>query len=460
MATVTWIGNAAAVKQIDTITVADVWTAADTVTLTVNGKDLVVTIGADTSTTQVATAIRDAWNATSRLDSEGATDATSNFGGQECGEYAEATASIDPDAPSVVRITANRAGIPFTLSVTENTAGTGTAAEATAQAATGPWYWDNGDNWDGGAAPSNDDIVIFRDSAVPTKYGLPNASKEVTLFVHQSFTGIIGLPEYNTENPSKPYKEYRQRYAKFDEAGSGSAVTHVFGIGEGNGSPMINVWFATSTLTTSANVYGTGTPQPGMGPRALNILIDNGAGGGGTLTVVRGSVYSGEQFGSKPSFATYNIGYTNAPASDVDLYIRNHNANVTLNQSGGTLLFVEDTTLGGSASRTLNAYGGRSVWRDIQSSGNVTLVVYDSTVAWNANKTIFSVALGNKGVLDLEKDMRACTVTTCDLYAGAFLLDDFARGTYSAGIDLNHCGIDDVTVRLGNNRRLTPSTAA
>lgn len=460
MATVTWTGNAAAVKQINTITVANTWATNDTATLTMNGKDLVVTIGADTSTTQVAQAIRDAWNASSRLDSEGTTDATSNFGGQEFGEYSEATASIDPDSLSVVLITANKAGVPFTLTVTESTAGTGTATGATSQTATGAWHWDNGDNWDGGSAPANDDVVIFRDSAVSCKYGLPNASKEVTLYVHQSFTGTIGLPEYNTEQPTKPFKEYRQRYAKFDEAGSGSALTHVFGIGEGNGSPMINVWFVTSTLTTSANVYNTGTPQSNMGPRALNILIDNGVGGGGTLTVLKGSVYSGEQFGSKPSFATINIGYTNAAANDVDLYCRNHNASVTINQSGGTLLFVEDTTLGGSANRSLTAYGGRSTWRDIQTGGTMTFVVYDSTIVYNSTKTLGSCTLGNKGVLDLEKDMRAVTISVLDMFAGASLLDEFARGTYSAGVDLNRCGIDDVTIRLGNNRRLTPGTAA
>ena len=60
------------------------------VTATINGKDLVVTMGAsETTTAAAAAAFRDAWNATSRLDSEGTTTATSNFGGQEFGEFAE-----------------------------------------------------------------------------------------------------------------------------------------------------------------------------------------------------------------------------------------------------------------------------------------------------------------------------------------------------------------------------------
>ena len=49
MGTVVHRGGAVGVKQVDTITVANTWATSDTVTLTINGRDLLITIGSDTS---------------------------------------------------------------------------------------------------------------------------------------------------------------------------------------------------------------------------------------------------------------------------------------------------------------------------------------------------------------------------------------------------------------------------
>src|SRR5687767_13046576 len=143
MATKVWAGNAHATKQITTLTVAGTWAAADTETLTINGKDIIITIGNGTTTAQVATSIKDAWNATSRLDGQGDTTNTSNVGGQEFGEFSEAEAVIYSTSTSVVRIIGRTAGRPFTLTSAAVTAGDGDVTLATAQAATGPWHWDN-----------------------------------------------------------------------------------------------------------------------------------------------------------------------------------------------------------------------------------------------------------------------------------------------------------------------------
>ena len=190
MATTYWTGNAHSVKRIDTVTVANTWAAADTVTLTINGKDLVITCGSTTTTTAtVATAIKEAWMSSTRLDgSSASSNATSNFGGQEFGEFREVTASV---SGSVVTLIGNEAGKPFTLTVTESTAGSGTATQATSTAATGKHHWDNGDNWSGGSAPANDDTVVFKDSNVSCLYGLPNGSKEVMIQQWMSYTGGI-----------------------------------------------------------------------------------------------------------------------------------------------------------------------------------------------------------------------------------------------------------------------------
>lgn len=458
MATKTWKGNAHAVKQIDQIDVNDVWAAGDTVTLTINTKDLIVTIGDDDTVQNVAAAIVAAWNATDRLTGQITPDATSNFGGQQHGEFAEATARLDPDDDTIVLIEGKKAGVPFTLSVTETTAGSGVATETTLQAATGPWHWDNGDNWTGGSAPANDDVVVFRDNNVPCLYSLPAGSLEVLLIIYASYTAEIGLRPINTSNAALPYSEYRQTHVALDESGGGTSLTHLIGVGDGPGSSLINIEYNVTTgLTVNFTVFNTGTPQQ-QGTKALNIQLAN-QDSLGTVTILRGSVQIGSPVGES-KFATLSIANTGGQSADVDCALYNHTANLTVNQNGGTLKMIETAASSPGGNRTLAISGGTFIAQDVVSSGTVSITASNSTVVWNASKTIATLILGTKGVMDLEKDVRACTISTCDLFEGASLLDEFARGTYTAGVDLNRCGIDDVTIRVGNNRRLTLGTAA
>lgn len=420
MATLTWLGNAAAVKQIDTVTVANTWTAADTATLTINTKDLVVTIGADVTPAQVATAIRDAWNATSRLDSEGATDATSNFGGQEFGEYSEVEASIDPDADTVVIFTAIQAGVPFTLAVTETTAGTGTATEATTQAATGKHHWNNGDNWSSGSAPASDDIVVFRDSDVSCLYGLPNATLEVTFNVYQSYTGSIGLPAINRSNQSKQYAEYRQRYVRLDDAGGGSNIAHRFGIGkDGTGSPLINLKHI--TLPCTVVVYNTGTPQI-AGTKALNICCGNNT---STISILAGSVDFSTQDGTSAAFAlaTQTGGDSRC--------IEGMNAASDVRVRGGAMLL-------GDTSGLSAIFVGPGVLRIEGQVGTIDDVVVENggTVDYASTATITSLTVTEGGVFDARSGVGAFTLTSTSVYKGGKLIDPYVRATFTSPADI------------------------
>lgn len=462
MGNVYWIGKAADVRQRDTITIAGTPAAGETVTLTINGKALVVTIGTDTTTTDVAEAIVLAWNATQRT-SDAATG-LSNFGGQEHGEFAEITctssgavvtllgpAASGPSAGS----TSRRGPSSFVLSVSE-TMGSGTASHTTVATCTGKSHWNNVANWDTGAAPTDDDIVIFRDSDVDCLYGLPTAD-ECTLITYMSYTGRIGLPKINAHIPSKPYYEYRTRIVQFDAGGTGTAITHLFGIGEGPGSPLIN--FAhdgDGGLTVSALVYNTGTPQI-AGTKALNLEIANST-SVGTITVQKGSVNLGSKILSTTLVATLNVGYAGSQTSDSDVWVTGTGGALTISQSGGTVLFTDQFSMAGNL--TLDIRGGRFVSQMKSTANTVTATVANGTLVWSSVETIDTLILATGGVLDLEQDMRTVTIATCDMYEGASLLDEYARGSYSAGIDLNRCGIDDVTIRVGNNRRLTLGTAA
>lgn len=117
-------------SQIDTITIADTWATSDTITLTIGSDSLVVTIGGDTTTDEVALTLKQAFNG------ETITDATATVspsgGAADLDAFANLVATV---RGSVVSITGQR-GTAFSLSVTEVTAGDGTATEATATTAT------------------------------------------------------------------------------------------------------------------------------------------------------------------------------------------------------------------------------------------------------------------------------------------------------------------------------------
>jgi len=210
MATLTWTGNATAVKQIDTITVANTWAAADTVTLTINSKDLVITIGSLVTTSQVATTIQQAIENIAFTDSTASRNLTN--GKQDFPELNEVIATVNA---AIVTLTARVAGKPFTLSVTEVTAGNGTSAEATATAATGPNHFDNADNWTTATAPSSNDNLHFNQSAnADCLYALSTGLAIANIRV-QGFRRHIGLPFINADDPARPYAEYRTTHLTY-----------------------------------------------------------------------------------------------------------------------------------------------------------------------------------------------------------------------------------------------------
>jgi hypothetical protein len=465
MAVKTWVPKAHATKNHLTVTFTGTFAGGDTVTATIGNKDLVITVGTGTALADVAITFRDAWNGASRIDGTGANTNTSNFGGYEFGEYREVEAVIYSASTTVVQLIMKKAGKSFTVSVADS-AGAGTATLGTTTTATGPNYWSNGDNWDTGTVPANGDVVVLENSAVDILYGLPQLTLEVTMQQHQSFTGRMGLPPINNDDPSFPYPEYRDRFVRCDDAGAGTAITHLWGIGEGLGSSLLNFYHEdlSGTLAINNLVYNTGPVQTSgpagqpTGSRSLNLGVV-GSGAAATVTVLKGSVRITKVSGQASVPTAITVGYTTSQPSDSDVIWDSANgATTTVTQTGGRLLIsspgITTTTL------TLNMSGGQC---EVRTSGTVTtfnIVVLNATLIWNCTLTMTSIIVGSKGVVDAEKGAGAFTATTCDLFEGASWFDEYARGTYTAGIDLNRCGLDDVKLRVGNNRRLTLGTAA
>lgn len=412
MATKTWIGNAHDVKQISTITVALTWAAADTAQITVNTKDIIITVGSTGATTSlVATAIKEALMSGTYLDGTSASsNSTSNAGGQEFGEFAEFTASV---SGSVVTIVATEAGKPFTLTCpVDGTAGNGTLTVATPQVATGKMFWDNADNWDTVTVPINDDIVVFRDSDVSCKYGLPTAL-EVTIQQWMSYTGEVGLPAINVDVIGKPYYEYRQRYVRLTDAGIGTSIAHRFGLGkDGTGCRLFNLKH--TLLECKVIVYNTATPLASrVGTKALNICC---AVTTSTLNILGGSVDFSSQDGGTSAFLTVV-----QTAGDSRGITAIHTAGGQVDITAGTMLIG-----GATAINTINVRGG-TLRVENQTGALANLIVFTgSTVEYASTATITLLYLYG-GTFDARPSAGDFTITSGTVYQGGRFLDPYDR---------------------------------
>ena len=155
MATRNWLGDALAVANVQTLTMTGTWANGDTITLTINGKAIVITVGDDVTTTEVALLVKEVFNGTTLTDATASSDNTGNL----VPEFNEIAAT---SAVAVVTLTHDTKGEPFTISQSSVTAGTGAITGPTeVTAATGPNHFDDADNWSGSAVPvSTDDVVL------------------------------------------------------------------------------------------------------------------------------------------------------------------------------------------------------------------------------------------------------------------------------------------------------------
>lgn len=431
MARKTFIGNAAAVKQIVTITVGGTWLDTETATLTMNTKDLVLTLVGNEATTAVATALKEMWMAATRLDGSGTTDATSNAGGQQFGEFSEVTATV---SGSVVTLIGNKPGVPFVVTVAETSA-TGTLTLATPQAATGPNFWNNADNWDTLTVPVNDDTFVLCNCNVSIQHGLPNGSLEGAFEHWMSHTGEVGLPAINITDPAKPYHEYRQQFVRLDESGTGTDIAHSWGMGDGAGSSLINVRH--TGVKNSHIVYNTGQPHPSRrGTKALNLCATVNT---STLKILNGSVEWGAQDGQTSAFVAVN-----QTAGDSRGVNGLHTAGAIVNCDGGTML------VGGSGAVALINVRGGTTRLEGQTGTISALDIYSgATAVYASSATMSSMTVFGAGTFDARPSLDTFTVSNgATVYAGGTYLDPHRRSLSAVNI---FCEPTQCVVLMGGN---------
>jgi len=445
MAEPCWVGGSSWIPQKSTITIALTWATADTATITINGNDLVVTVGTDATTANVATLIKEAINGDTQT---GTGDHTilptfANSGGQAINEFTEVIATV---AASVVTVTttdavnANKPGKPFTMTEVVVTAGNGTAVVAESQAPTGPHHADNLDNWSTGAIPTTSDNVVFDGRALyDCLYGLDFSSVVTTsVKVTNGFIKNLGLPAINSDSQTKKYEEYRGTYFQI-------RTSTVDVVGAGSGSQRVKIDAGSATATT-VNVSSNGRKSGGGQEAAVPAFLFKGTNAANILRVTKGDVGVAFFDGEAAHLATLHVG----PGQDavvqcgdgVDI------ANAAITQSGG-LLTIDAATGTGTIIQT----GGNIT---IKSGAHAAITAQDSFVVYESSGTVTTLTARAGGNVTFSTDV-ARTVTNTVLYADCTMSDLGKTVTPTNGWDLSGCGLEDVTLAVGKHLTITPT---
>jgi hypothetical protein len=434
MATRNYISNGRPVNRVVTITVAGTWVAAETITLTIASVEFVITIGSLVTTTQVATTIKEAVNGTTLTDTTATCLPTIAQGGaQVIPMFSELTAT---SSGAVVTITSSK---EFTLASTE-TSTSGTVTDASVSSADGLYHFGNQDNWSGNTVPVDTDTIVFDAGSRGPLYGLLPAIQPAAVEIPNSFLGKIGLAEINIDNPAKTYSETRTKYLTFDDNSATTTYTIGHGVGTGSGRLRLSAGAGQAVW----NVRGSGTRELTSTPCVLLI----GTHASNELNNFDGDVGVAFYGGETSTLATLRNGSGARSVAKTWCGSGVTLSSCTVTMNGGTL-----TT--NSAISAANVYEGTWTHR----AGNVATVNVDGgTVNWEAGSaTITTLRIGS-ATFDKSRDPRPLTVTNAVLlYAGATLNDPNGTITFSGGITLVRCTLDDVTLNLGPNRTYTIS---
>lgn len=386
MANITWLGRAKATAQVDTLTFANTWAAADTATVTINGKAVTFTAAGATIET-----IRDGLLALLQA----ATDP----------EFTEVTwAASSTDA---ITATGPSTGAPVTITASEVTAGTGTFTLASTTSPTGPNWADDGDNWSGGSAPGAGDDAWIENSAVSILYGLTGLSGTLTsLNIAATFTGTIGLPKTNAGG----YPEYRTDYL----AVNASSVRIGYGAGPGSGRIKLNLGSVQAAIQVfdTASVLEFGVPAVLLkGTHVSNTLdVQEGivgfsffggeAGALATLSNVAGTVFTGS--------AMTQLTTVQNQAGEVHVHV----ATTTITQDGGITYVYGVATVG-----TATITGGTF---DYRSSGTIT--------------TLAVGGLSVQATATFANDRSTRTVTNATIHENGRINDPASTVTWTNGV--------------------------
>ncbi len=441
MAVAKWIGASLNRRQIATGLVAGTWAQGDTETLTIANVDFVITIGTLTTTSQVATTIKQAFNGETLTDtSASCIPSIADGGGQAIAQFRHLSASV---SSATVSFTTDESGAlggkPFTMSEAETTAGDGAVTYSNAAtAATSQYHANQADNWDGNAVPANGDTVIFDTGSLDCRWELDLGAITVAqLTKYKSYTGNVGLARTNNDDTAYPHSEYRTpRYLTAD----GFTIADLE-VGEGTGSSRF--YLDAGSVASTINIYGKGNRAETGLPCILFI-------GTSTSNVVRnlagdlGIAFYGNEAASLTTLISGD-----GPASQAS----------TICGTGVTFSSATVTCNGGFL-ETASAFatGVQNAGNWFHKAGTVTsMTVNKGAVHYPMGAATYTTLDINGGRFDCTKGSASFTITnTVTLSAGSEFIDPQGR-TGNPVFQLRDCTLADVKIVLPQGKTFTPS---
>ena len=406
MATVTWVGAAPTVPQVDTVTVTGN-DASTSYRLTVNGKT--VAVGGAASAALTAAALQAAAAASTEP------------------EFAELTFG-DPSGAAFA-VTGPATGAPFTLSASVS-GGAGTVSRSTTTAASSPNHASLAANYSGGALPAASDALVFEESAVSVLYGLTALAAVALASVTRraTFTGRIGLPDVNDNG----YAEYRTRELTVD------APAVLVESPASDAAGQVRLLSAAGSAVTLA-VAGDGAGG-GLGAEAVEV---RGLPSGSTVTATGAGVAVAVRAGQVAAVATLRVAGGSARCG----------AGVTL---GAAELRDSDARL--DCSYTTLAVDGTGTVTVAGAAAGTNTVVDGGTVAWRSTGSPGTVKVGPGGAVDFGRAPASVSLgAAAELSAGAAWLDPAGRVARPYSLTLVRAEAAEVTLDLGAGRTIEVS---
>lgn len=410
MATKRWLGNAAAVTDLWTLSLSGT-VASQTYTMTVNNKNVTYVAGPSDTVSTIFAGLAAAWAASAIPEFQELTAAALPIGGPF----------------TSMTLTQNLAGRPSAISV--STSGAATFSIANTTPATGPNFFDNAQNWSGGVAPANSDTLVFDNGSVACCYNINSSLTGVTLNVNPGYSGTIGLPFINASG-NVAYAEYRT-----------TSLTLAGGTAVVNAPSCQQCNLAFGANTTTVRVLATGQRLTSSIPPLLII----GGNSSSILDVTKGDVGVAYYLGQTAQFPTVNTGYATNANADVTMTLGAGCTLTTITKNGGSI------TVSANATTITQGVSGGSV--TLTDAVTVTTInAYGGTVNLNSTGTIGTINLYGSATLTADGDPRGKTITNnINCFAPSVTVIDNAKSINGGTLSLNTEGTTTVNVQHGGN---------
>lgn len=417
MSTKVFSGGAAAIQQVSTITPSALSSAITVISIKLTDHTgLTHSISVAPASTSVAAAV----------DSIVSTAAQAKTGAADAWDRVTVT-----DSTTAATVTADTAGQPFTV-LASIESGPGSTATSTAIGNAGPNIFSQAENWVNDIAPADGDIIIIPANASDDIFGEDTTGMQFQGFTPEDGCGInIG---------------HLNKYLQIDMKNDG---TYYNVVTYGTGDIFLDV-----DNYHLIDIRKAGGGSPDNGNYACNIIGTHDAdetGGRGTIYVRPGGQRSVSLGGNaNESLKANKIQVWNGQCLIGDSVSASTTTTaLPIEISGGYTILK-------SAATTITKTAGRLT---VEGTGAIaTLDERNGLTRYNGSGPLTNCNIYGSGVVDATENTTGATFTNIDMWPGAGFLDPHKQITQTNGVNLNKCGLAQVTLDLGSDITVTRTT--